>query len=233
MKISKVAIITARGGSKRIPRKNIRSFQGRPILHYSIEAAIKTGTFDEVMVSTDDDEIAEVALAGGAKVPFRRSAKNSDDYASTADVIREVIDTYQGRGISFDRFCCMYPTAPFVTAEKLQRAIAMLENGTADSILPVVAFSFPIQRAYKIESGFIELTEPQYFNSRSQDLPPRYHDCGQFVYSKTEAFLRTGRVMGARAIPLIVPESEVQDIDNEEDWKIAELKYQLMVEGRA
>lgn len=177
MSTKNLAIITARGGSKRIPRKNIKPFCGKPILCYSIEAALSSGVFDEVMVSTDDEEIAQVAKKAGAKVPFFRSAETADDYASTDDVIMEVIKAYQQIGQHFDSFCCIYPTAPFLSSERLRSAMELLKE--ADSVMPVVPFSYPPQRGLIVNgAGFVERQFPEYATARSQDLPKIYHDCG-------------------------------------------------------
>ena len=221
-----VAIITARGGSKRIPRKNIRDFCGRPILSYSIRAALESGVFDEVMVSTDDDEIVRVARQWGAAVPFLRSESASGDYASTDEVILEVIREYEKRGVHFERFCCIYPTAPFLTAKRLQEAMALLD--TAESVMPVVAFSYPPQRGLIVENGRVRRKYPQYQNTRSQDLEKMYHDCGQFYACRTDAFLRDGTTDVADLVPIYLTDLEVQDIDTEEDWEIAELKYRRL-----
>lgn len=224
-----VAIITARGGSKRIPRKNIRPFLGQPIIKYSIEAALKAGCFDEVLVSTDDKEIAEVAVTCGAAFPFMRSAKNSDDHSTTADVIEEVLQEYAKRENIFDYACCIYPTAPFVTSEKINKAMELLYETNADSVIPIVRFSFPIQRALKIENGRLLMMWPENTNTRSQDLAPAYHDCGQFYCVGVKSFLETKKLWAPFTLSIEMPESEVQDIDNEEDWKIAELKYSLFL----
>lgn len=222
----RLAIITARGGSKRIPRKNIKEFCGKPIIAYSIEAALESGAFDEVMVSTDDKEIAEVALAYGAKVLFYRSEATSNDYATTNDVLAEVLGEYEKRGEKFDAFCCMYPTAPFLKAERLKTAMELLESSDADKVFPVVAFSFPPQRAVVVREGRLEFQYPEYMYTRSQDLEKQYHDVGQFYCFKTSSFFEhefwTGKI-----IPLEISELEVQDIDNETDWKIAEMKWQI------
>lgn len=223
-----VAIITARGGSKRIPRKNIKPFNGKPIITYSIEAAINSGMFDEVMVSTDDEEIAQVSKEYGATIPFLRSSKTSDDYATTADVLKEVLQNYQQLDKNFEYACCIYPTAPFVTVEKLVHSFNKLKQSGADSILPVTKFSFPIWRSFKMEEGKVSYNWPEFAPQRSQDLPPSYHDCGQFYFFKTSVFLETGKLITENTIGLEVPESEVQDIDNEEDWKIAEIKYSFL-----
>lgn len=220
-----IAIITARGGSKRIPKKNIRPFCGKPILAYSIEAALQSGLFDEVMVSTDSEEIAAVARQYGASVPFLRSAAASNDYATTNDVLAEVLDRYAQRGRHFDSMCCLYPTAPFVTAEKLRRAAQLLAEG-ARSVMPVVAFSFPPQRGLVMKAGRLEYQYPAYQLTRSQDLEPVYHDCGQFYFYRLAA---DNSFVDGNYTGMILPETEVQDIDNLSDWEIAELKYQHML----
>lgn len=225
---SAVAIITARGGSKRIPHKNIRDFLGKPILAYSIEAALASGLFDEVMVSTDSLEIAKIAEEYGASVPFFRSEETSGDFATTADVIREVMDAYAEEGKTFDVICCVYPTAPFVTAEKLQEGACLLSDDV-DAVVPVVQFSFPPQRGFVVEKGLVEYCCPEYRMVRSQDLEPIYHDVGQFYFCKVNTFFECGSLIPPRTAPLVLDESECQDIDNESDWKIAEAKYSAML----
>lgn len=220
------AIITARGGSKRIPHKNIRDFCGRPILSYSIRAALESGAFDEVMVSTDDSEIVRIAKEWGARVPFLRSADTAGDYASTDDVILEVLREYEKQGIFFERFCCIYPTAPFLTARRLREAMALLD--TSESVMPVVPFSYPPQRGLIVEGGRVRRKHPEYQNTRSQDLEKMYHDCGQFYACRTDAFLRDGTTDVEDLVPVFLTELEVQDIDTEEDWEIAELKYRRL-----
>ena len=226
--MKRLAIITARGGSKRIPRKNIKEFCGKPILAYSIEAALQSGIFDKVMVSTEDEEIAEVAKRYGAQIPFFRSQEASDDYATTNDVILEVLEEYGKRGETYDLACCIYPTAPFVTSDKLQGAVRALEGSDADTLIPVVAFSYPPQRAMIVKEGRLVFRCPEYLDSRSQDLEPQYHDVGQFYVFRTDAFKRNRKLMVGNILPWIVPELEVQDIDNQTDWQIAEMKYRLM-----
>lgn len=225
--MKKLAIITARGGSKRIPRKNIKDFCKKPILAYSIEAALRSGIFDRVMVSTDDEEIAFVAEKYGAEIPFLRSRGTSGDFATTNDVLLEVLKEYQVRGECFETACCIYPTAPFVTAARLREAMEMLQKSDADTLIPVVSFSYPPQRAMLIRDGRLEFEYPQYLDSRSQDLEPHYHDAGQFYIFRTEAFLKNKRLMVGNILPMVLSELEVQDIDNETDWKIAEMKYLL------
>lgn len=220
--MSSIAIITARGGSKRIPGKNIKDFCGKPIIAYSIEAALKSELFDVVMVSTDSEEIADIAKSYGAEVPFMRSQKNSDDYATTADVLHEVISKYEELGQHFDIMCCIYPTAPFVTSTKLKTAYEFMKKKKGDALIPVVKYSFPPQRCFMIRSERIQLLHPENMNIRSQDLEPYYHDAGQFYFWKTNKF---STVFVKNTVPYILDDMEVQDIDNIEDWKIAEIKY--------
>lgn len=223
-----VAIITARGGSKRIPHKNIRPFLGKPILEYSIEAALATEYFTEVMVSTDDEEIAEVARHAGAKVPFMRSENNANDFATTADVVLEVINSYERIGQNFEQACCIYPTAPFVTANALKTAMMLLEQEQADCVIPVVKFSFPPQRCVVIKDGRLTPKWPENMKVRSQDLEPYYHDCGQFYCLNVDSFKEQKAIWMRNVVPFIQDESTVQDIDTLEDWKIAEMKYRIM-----
>lgn len=227
-----IAIITARGGSKRIPRKNIKEFCGKPILAYSIEAAIQSGVFDTVMVSTDDREIADIAVKYGAEVPFLRSEKTANDFATTTDVLFEVLDEYEKRGEHYEVGCCIYPTAPFVTGEKLREGVEALTNSGADTLIPVVPFSYPPQRAMVIRDGQLLFRQPEYLVSRSQDLETHYHDAGQFYLFYTESYRKNGNLLLGKILPLLVSELEVQDIDNLTDWEIAEMKYRLMMQNR-
>lgn len=226
----KIAIITARGGSKRIPKKNIKYFLGRPIIQYSIEAAINSNCFDEIMVSTDDDEIARIAASFGAKIPFKRSVETSNDHSTTAEVLIEVLNEYKKIGQEFKYCCCIYPTAPFITKEKLNDAFNELINTGAETLVPVVKFGFPILRSFKINEGLLKMNWPEYMNSRSQDLPIAFHDCGQFYFFEVESFLKHKKLFTEFSVPFEMPESEVQDIDNEEDWKVAEIKYTFLIE---
>lgn len=231
MKNKNIAIITARGGSKRIPKKNVKSFCGKPILAYSIEAARNSGIFSEVMVSTDSEEIAELARKYGAEVPFMRSSETSNDYATTADVIMEVMKKYEESGRTFDYICCIYPTAPFVTPEKLKEAMKTMEEHNPLCVMPVVKFSYPPQRSFVLkEDGSMEYKYREYRTARSQDLEGWYHDAGQFYCYNAKEFLERSGVISDGIYPVIVSEMQVQDIDNEEDWKIAELKYKLLKE---
>ncbi len=223
-----IAIITARGGSKRIPRKNIREFCGKPILAYSIEAALGAGVFDEVMVSTDDEEIGEIAAKYGARVPFYRSERTAGDFATTNDVLLEVLGEYEGRGERFDLGCCIYPTAPFLTPERVRDAVKRLADSQADTLIPVTAFSYPPQRAMVIREGRLAFLYPQYLDSRSQDLEPHYHDVGQFYVFRTASFQKNRRLMVGDILPYVLSELEVQDIDNQTDWELAQLKYRLL-----
>ena len=226
--MAKVAIITARGGSKRIPRKNIKEFLGKPIIEYSIKAALESGIFDEVMVSTDDDEIAEIAKNAGAKVPFMRSADAANDFATTSDVISEVLSQYKEMGQEFDYACCIYPTAPFVTAECLKNAMEILVDRNTDSVIPVVRFGFPPQRSVVICNEKLMFKWPEHTFTRSQDLEPFYHDAGQFYCLNVKSFREQKSVVMANTFPYIRDEREVQDIDTMEDWEMAELKYRML-----
>ena len=227
-----VAIITARGGSKRIPGKNKKDFLGKPIICYSIEAALASGVFEEVMVSTDDEEIAEIAKAAGASVPFMRSADTADDYATTDDVLMEVLEEYEKQGRTFAYMACIYPTAPFVTAKKLQNALQILKDNHASGVMPVVRFSFPPQRGMAIRDGVLDYCYPENALKRSQDLEPMYHDCGQFYIYDTVKFRACRGNLSEGYFPIEVPELEVQDIDNMVDWQLAEMKYEMMMSSK-
>ncbi|WP_299759621.1 pseudaminic acid cytidylyltransferase [uncultured Pontibacter sp.] len=223
-----IAIIPARGGSKRIPRKNIKGFLGKPVIAYSVEAALASGLFGEVMVSTDDEEIAQVAREHGASVPFMRSPKASDDYATTAQVLAEVLERYESAGREFDHACCIYPTAPFVTADILGVAYAKLTKGGFDSVFPVLRYSYPIWRSLKVEDGKAVMNWPEHLNSRSQDLTAAFHDAGQFYWFQAGKFLESGKIFTANSGVVELSELEAQDIDTETDWQLAELKYRLL-----
>jgi len=223
-----LCIIPARGGSKRIPRKNIKDFLGKPIIAYSIETAIKSGLFDEVMVSTDDEEIALIAKQYGANVPFMRSKENSNDFATTYDVIEEVLLSYKKKNVFFTQACCVYPCAPFVSELKLKEAYRKLKD--YNTVFPVVKYGFPIQRALKKnENDRLDFFQPEFELSRSQDLEPSYHDAGQFYWFNTKALLLNKAIMSSKTGALVLSEMEVQDIDNETDWKLAEIKYKLSI----
>lgn len=221
-----IAIIPARGGSKRIPRKNIRPFLGKPILQYVIEAALASQCFDSVMVSTEDPKVKACALSCGAAVPFLRSEGTANDYADLNDVLEEVLLAYQGQGITCELTCLLLPTAPFITPVRLREGHEKLvTNKELDAVIPVTRLG-PIQRALKIENEQLAMIWPEYMDSRSNDLVPAYQDCGQFYWLRTERFLETQEIYMPNAGYLLIPETETQDIDTEEDWQMAELKYQ-------
>lgn len=221
--MNNLCVIPARGGSKRIPRKNIKDFLGKPIIAYSIQAALSSGLFSEVMVSTDDNEIADIALKFGAKVPFIRSKDNSNDYATLADVIDEVKEQYMKIDRKFDNICCILPTAPLITIENLVKAFKLLANPNVDSVRPVVRFNYPIQRAVKLsDSGEVSMFYTEYLNARSQDLESGYHDAGQFYWMKSDVGLR-----GNKRYAFEIEDIQCQDIDNEADWEMAKLKYKI------
>jgi len=222
-----LAIITARGGSKRIPRKNIRPFLGKPIIAYGINAASQSGLFDDVMVSTDDVEIADIARQNGASVPFLRNAQTADDFAKTADVMTEVLAQYAQQNVTFDYACCLYPTAPFVTEELLKRAFSTLIDRQFDTVYPVQRFGFPIQRAVLLRNEKVQWFQPEHALTRSQDLEPAYHDAGQFYFFNVGAFNQNQRLITNNSGGIIISEMEAHDIDTEDDWQVAELKYQL------
>ncbi|OBQ54931.1 pseudaminic acid cytidylyltransferase [Tamlana sp. s12] len=227
--MANLAIIPARGGSKRIPRKNVKPFLGKPIISYSIVAALNCNLFDEVMVSTDDEDIAEIAIEHGATVPFLRSHENANDYAVLADVVEEVIANYAKKKQTFDTVCCILPTAPFVTSIKIAEAYKTLTDNNFDSVFPVLEFSFPIQRSLKIENNKVAMVWSENLNARSQDLEPRYHDSGQFYWLNVSAFLKDKKLFTPNSGALIISELHAQDIDTETDWKLAEIKYKLML----
>jgi pseudaminic acid cytidylyltransferase len=223
-----IAIIPARGGSRRIPRKNIRLFCGRPIIHRAIQTALDSGIFSEVLVSTDDAEIADVARAGGASVPFLRTAENSSDTATTASVLVEVLSALDRSGRLPDRFCCIYPATPLLRPEVLLESARLLDQPAVHSVQPVVRFGFPPQRAFRVgPSGMVEWVNPEHALTRSQDLEPQFHDAGQFYWWKTREFLGEGRLLGEKSAAYEISELDVQDIDNETDWKLAEQKFLL------
>jgi pseudaminic acid cytidylyltransferase len=223
-----LAIILARGGSKRIPRKNIRCFHGRPILSYPIAAAQASGCFTEIMVSTDDAEIAAIARECGASVPFIRSDKTSNDFAGSDDAIVEVIARYRELGRTFDQVCAIYPTAALTTADHLRRGHQMLlADDTLTGVLPVLRFSFPVQRALVSRDGRMPMQHPEFYHTRSQDLEPAYHDAGQWYWLRPDKFIASRELMGAHSAGLVLSEMEAQDIDHEDDWAVAELKYEL------
>ncbi|EPA1952422.1 pseudaminic acid cytidylyltransferase [Vibrio alginolyticus] len=225
----KVAIIPARGGSKRIPRKNIKAFHGKPMIAYSIEAAIASGCFDKVIVSTDDTEIAAVAEAHGAHVPFLRPADISDDYATTMDVMAHAIHWCQNEGWDIDAVCCLYATAPFVLPKDLQQGYALLQGEGVQFAFSATSFPFPIQRAIKLDSdGSVSMFAPENEQVRSQDLEEAYHDAGQFYWGKTRAFLEKYSIFSPHSKAVLLPRNRVQDIDTPEDWELAESLFSVL-----
>lgn len=226
-----IAIITARGGSKRIPRKNIRDFMGKPMISYAIQAAKESAIFDEIMVSTDDFEIAEIAGKFGAVVPFMRSKKNSDDFSTTYDVLEEVLCEYKSRGDIFENLACIYPCVPFLTGKILSDAFVTFKEKKADALVPVVRYSFPIQRAFRVNNNdFLEYREPQNILRRSQDLEPMFHDVGMFYFAKVSNLLNNRALVCGNVTYIEMDELKVQDIDTESDWKMLELKYRILNE---
>ena len=224
-----VAIIPARGGSKRIPRKNVKDFCGKPMIAHSIEAALAAGCFDRVIVSTDDSEIAEVAQAYGAEVPFIRPEELSNDHAGTIAVIQHAVNWLIEQGAAPEFFCCLYATAPFITPEAIKKGLQQLEDTNAAYAFSATSYAFPIQRAFRIKPSLgVEMFEPKQFNTRSQDLEEAYHDAGQFYWGTKEAWLTEKIIFGSESTPVILPRHRVQDIDTPEDWQRAELLFKAM-----
>ncbi|AAZ18515.1 putative Acylneuraminate cytidylyltransferase [Psychrobacter arcticus 273-4] len=225
----KIAVIPARGGSKRIPRKNIKEFCGKPMIAYSIEAALQSGCFDKIIVSTDDLEIAEVAKSYGAEVPFMRPMELSDDYSGTIPVIRHAIEWLIKQGFDPELICCLYATAPFVTAEYLQQGFQQLKSTNAAYAFTVTSYAFPIQRAIKLNPELgVEMFDRNNFNTRSQDLEEAWHDAGQFYWGRVDAWLTEKIIFGADSTPVILPRHRVQDIDTSEDWDRAEWLFKAL-----
>lgn len=225
----RLAVIPARGGSKRIPRKNIRLFCGKPIIAWSIEAALKSECFDKIIVSTDDEKITEIARQYGAEVPFYRPLELSNDYIGTIPVVHHAIDWFGKLDIIFDEVCCIYATAPFLTPQDIQEGLRLLLSNDCDYVFSVTRFQFPIQRAIKInDTGRVEMFQPEHFNTRSQDLEEAYHDAGQFYWGIEEAWKEERIVFSNRAIPYILPHYRVQDIDTFEDWVRAEQLFKII-----
>lgn len=226
-----VCIIPARGGSKRIPRKNIRPFAGRPMIAWPIQAAHESGLFTRVIVSTEDEEIAATARAAGAEVPFLRSAVTADDHTGLIDVLEEVQARLAESGDDPDLICCLLATAALTTAARLQQGLALMREGDWDAAFPVVAFGSPIQRALARRSdGATDMIDPDAYGVRSQDLEPRYHDAGQFYWLRRDTIRHRLPILTSRAASLVLDEMEVQDIDSESDWRLAELKRALAQE---
>lgn len=229
--MSNLCIIPARGGSKRIPKKNIREFCGKEIIAYSIQAALNSGCFDEVMVSTDDEIIKNIALKYGATVPFMRSEYAAGDHAMTHTVLLEVLEEYEKLGKTFDNMCCIYCTAPFVTADHLRVGMDKLMNEKWDCVYPVVQFSFPPQRAVVIHEGKVYWTHKENQFVRSQDLEPIYHDVGQFYCMNIAAFKKEPSLVFGNTSAIVINDLWAQDIDNESDWLLAEQKYKFLIDN--
>jgi N-acylneuraminate cytidylyltransferase len=229
-----VAVIPARGGSKRIPRKNVREFRGRPMLAWPIAAAQESGCFDRVVVSTDDDEIAAVAARSGAEVPFRRPAELANDHAGTLPVVAHAAEWLRAAGAAPSQVCCIYATAPLVSPEDLRRGLALLERSDLDYVFTCTTYDFPIERALRADAaGRIAMVHPEHENTRSQDLPESFHDAGQFYWGTAAAWLERRRIYGPRSAPLLVPRWRVQDIDTPEDWARAEIVHRVLTEEKA
>lgn len=222
----KVAIIPARGGSKRIPRKNIKDFCGKPMIAWSIEAAQKSQCFDRIIVSTDDDEIAETAKKYGAEIPFMRPLSLANDYTGTIPVIRHAIESINTQNSPVSLACCLYATAPFVSSDDLKKGLKTLKHTEADYAFSVTSYPFPIQRAIRLNNvGRIEMFQPEHFNTRSQDLEEAYHDAGQFYWGTAEAWLHEKIIFSASSVPILIPRHRVQDIDTHQDWLRAEIMF--------
>ena len=225
----KLAVIPARGGSKRIPRKNIKLFCGKPMIAWSIDAALQSDCFDQVVVSTDDVEIADVARKCGAQVPFVRPSELSDDHTGTTAVVAHAIDWFTAQGRAPEQVCCLYPTAPFVTAEHLRTGLKVLTDSDADYAFSVTSYAFPIQRAIRITSAQrIEMFNPEHFNTRSQDLEDAYHDAGQFYWGRASAWIHGNMIFSTSSVPVLLPRYRVQDIDTNEDWLMAEYLFRAL-----
>tara|TARA_B110000003_G_scaffold247928_1_gene259293 strand:+ start:11978 stop:12670 length:693 start_codon:yes stop_codon:yes gene_type:complete len=227
--MSRLAIIPARGGSKRIIDKNIKLFLGKPIIAYAIENAINSKLFDEVMVSTNDKKISQIASVYGAKVPFMRTDKNSGDHSTTFEMIEEVIDSYSKLGKKFELACCIYPCTPLLSIKKINEGLKVLLKNNLDCVFPIVRFGFPIQRAVKINNNMlVEMIYPEHLVSRSQDLEAYFHDAGQFYFFKISNLLLNKKLLTSNTGHIELSEIETQDIDNLVDWKMAELKYKMI-----
>jgi pseudaminic acid cytidylyltransferase len=226
-----ICIIPARGGSKRIPRKNIKKFNGKPIIAYSIETAIKSNCFNKIIVSTDDEEISSVASDYGADVPFMRPAELSDDYTAPTHVIAHAIEFFKNQGADIDLVCCIFATAPFVQSSDIKNSLQQIKHTKADYCFSVTSYPFPIQRSIRItKENRCEMFHPEMFNMRSQDLEEAYHDAGQFYWGKPEAWLQKKSLFTNLSCPYILPRCLVQDIDTAEDWIRAEVMYEVLLQ---
>lgn len=229
----RLAVLPARGGSKRIPRKNIKVLGDKPIIAWSIEAALNSGCFDDVIVSTDDEEIADVAKQFGANVPFFRPAALADDHTETIPVVRHTIDWFLSEGKEIEQVCCIYPTAPFISIADIEAGLRILNDSKCDFVLPVTTFDYPVQRALRVdEEGKIEMLDARYYHKRSQDLEVCWHDAGQFYWGTASAWLSSDAIFGPRAIAMRIPRERVRDIDTPEDWIEAEILFKHVREDR-
>ncbi len=225
----RLAVIPARGGSKRIPRKNIKLFAGLPMIVWSIRAAIQSQCFDKIIVSTDDLEIADIARSNGADVPFMRPAELSGDYVGTTPVIAHAIDWHNRHDRKINEACCIYATAPFILPEDIQKGLSVLMTSKVDYVFSVTDYPFPIQRAIRITNNHrVEMFHPDYFNVRSQDLELAWHDAGQFYWGGADSWLAGKPIFSNHAAPIVLPRYRVQDIDTLDDWKQAELLFSIL-----
>ncbi|MBF8748650.1 pseudaminic acid cytidylyltransferase [Pseudomonas monteilii] len=230
----RLAVIPARGGSKRIPRKNIKDFCGKPMIAWSIQAALASGCFDKVIVSTEDEEIAAVAKRWGAEIPFKRPLELSDDFTGTIPVVKHAVEMLLADGESYEEVCCIYATAPFIDSNEIARGQKLLSETTASYAFSVTSFPFPIQRAIKIETtGRVSMFEPDKFHTRSQDLEEAYHDAGQFYWGRTKAWLDSKSLFTNDSIAVLLKRHLVQDIDTPEDWERAEWMFKAMMLGES
>lgn len=230
----RLAVIPARGGSKRIPRKNVKPFAGKPMIAWSITAALDSGCFDRVIVSTDDDEIADVARQHGAQVPFMRDAGLADDHTGTIPVVADAIRREAAAGHAYAEVCCLYATAPFVTGDDLRRGLTALCTTDADYAFTATSYAFPIQRAIRLDAhGRVAMFWPEHFSTRSQDLEPAFHDAGQFYWGRAEAWLAGRAIFTPAAVAVLQPRHRVQDIDTPEDWERAEWMHQALARACA
>jgi N-acylneuraminate cytidylyltransferase len=224
-----IAVIPARGGSRRIPRKNIKVFCGKPMIAWSIEAAQKSGFFERIVVSTEDGEIAAVSRKYGADVPFVRPQSLSDDFTGTMPVMQHAVEWMMDHGLSPKNVCCLYATAPFVRPQDLKHGLQLLENQPCEYTFSVTRFAFPIQRAIRITAEQrVEMFQPEYFRSRSQDLEKAYHDAGQFYWGKAHAWLKERPLFSRHSVPVVLPRHRVHDIDTLEDWRCAERLHKAL-----
>lgn len=227
--MTRLAVIPARGGSKRIPNKNIKVFCGKPIIAWSIEAAMASNCFDRIIVSTDDHRIADIAEKYGAEVPFFRPPELCDDHTATAPVIAHAIQWHRQRNIDPEIVCCIYATAPLISADDIKKGLSLLNETKADYSFAVTRYEFPIQRAVKITaSGRIEMFSPEHFKTRSQDLPEAFHDAGQFYWGRADAWLEERPIFSERAVPILLPRYRAQDIDTLEDWILTESLFSTL-----